>query len=305
MFFGEMAARLSTSVGGFAASFETPADASLLFSLLAILGFARVFHVVKQMDAEALARSAMIERLLRDGLGGILLTVFALTCLLLAGSRVGVALASAVILGHAWWDTMAIAGREHRSVVIRAVHQLTPFFALAFAAWGVGLAWFYDESISPGPGLSGTLPHLQRLEAYIQAWLQHPVTGYGLGSIDAVGDRVTTLWNAKAMLAPGDAQNVFVHWLVETGAVGLAVLVLALGAIYGRIFVAMATRRAPRTFARLAVAAGMLMLLHGVSDSSLGLPSAAWLFALLLGAASGISTLKRSERPQSDAAAPE
>ena len=48
-----------------------------------------------------------------------------------------------------------------------------------------------------------------------------------------------------------------------------------------------------------------LTLLHGVSDSSLGLPSAAWLYALLLGAASGIATLKRSGRPQSDAAAPE
>jgi len=170
---------------------------------------------------------------------------------------------------------------------------------------GIGLSWFYDESVLPGPGGSGTLPHLQRVEAYIQAWLQHPVTGYGLGSIDAVGDRATTLWNAKAMLAPGDAQNVFVHWLVETGAVGLGVLLLALAAIYGRVLVSMSARRAPRTFARLAVAAGMLMLLHGVSDSSLGLPSAAWLYALLLGAASGIATVKRSGRPQSDAAAPE
>jgi len=98
MFFGEMAGRLSNTIAGFAASFATPADASLLFGLLAIVGCSRVLHVVKQMDAEALARSAMIERLLRDGLGGILLAGFALTCLLLAGSRVGVALTSAVVL---------------------------------------------------------------------------------------------------------------------------------------------------------------------------------------------------------------
>jgi O-antigen ligase len=167
---------------------------------------------------------------------------------------------------------------------------------LGLMVWGAGLAWLSDEGIAPGVGAPDTLAHLQRLEAYVQAWLKQPVFGHGLGSIDAAGNSEMTLWNARAMLAPGDAQNVFVHWLVETGIVGLGVLLLVLAAIHVRIFTAMNAHKAPRTFARLAFAASALMLLHGVSDSSLDLPSAAWLYALLLGAASGVATVRRSER---------
>jgi hypothetical protein len=36
------------------------------------------------------------------------------------------------------------------------------------------------------------------------------------------------------------------------------------------------------------------MLLHGMADSSLDLPSAVWLYALLLGAACGVATGRRS-----------
>ena len=63
------------------ATFETPANASVLFGLFAIVGMSRILHVIKQMDAEALARSQMIEQLLRQGLGGILLVGLSLTCL--------------------------------------------------------------------------------------------------------------------------------------------------------------------------------------------------------------------------------
>jgi O-antigen ligase len=110
-----------------------------------------------------------------------------------------------------------------------------------------------------------------------------------------LGDAATTLFNAKAMLAPGEAHNIVVTWLVETGVAGLAMLVLALGAMHARIFGVLTSRRTPRTFARLAVMAGVLLLLHGLTDSSLDLPGVTWLYALLLGAACGLASGGRTQ----------
>jgi hypothetical protein len=297
LFFSQATAVLS-GVGqtSIADAFRSPAEAALMFGLLAVIGWARVLHIVKQMDAEALVRSAMIDRLLRDGLGGLLLMAFSLTCLAATGSLVGVMLAAAVLVGHAWWDTRSILKRQHRGVLMRIASLLAPVVALGLAGSGVYLAWLSDESIAAGVGLTDTLPHVQRFTAYSEAWLERPITGYGLGSIDAVGDNATTLWNAKAMLAPGGAQNVFLHWLVETGAIGCAAILVVLAAMHVRIFLALGRRSIPRTFLRLSIAAGSLLLLHGVSDSSLDIPSIAWLYALLLGAACGIATTRRSER---------
>jgi O-antigen ligase len=295
MFFSGMAAVMAgPDAPSIADGFRTPADAALIFGLFAVVGWGRVLHVVKQMDAEALARSEMIGRLLRDALGGLLLVGFSVTCLTLIGSQVGVLLTSAVLIAHAWWDMLSISRRQHRGIILKAGSAIAPLIALGLAGWGVAWAWLWDESIAPGPGLGETLPHIQRVEAYIQAWLQQPITGYGIGSIESVGDRAMTLENTKAMLAAGDTQNVFVHWLVETGVVGLAAILAILGAMHVRMYVALGRRKTPRTFLRLAFAAGFLMLLHGLSDSSLDLPSAVWLYALLLGAACGVATGRRS-----------
>jgi O-antigen ligase len=297
MFFSQMGGVMSASQGNaMADAFESPASASTLFGLFTLIGSARVLHVVKQMDAEALARSEMIDRLMRDALGGMLLLVFAVTCLGLSGSRVGILLTTSVLLIHMWWDTRAITNRSHRGAIFRIGSRLAPLFAFGFAVLGIGLAWWRDESVAAGVGLSDTLPHVQRTMAYVGAWMQSPVFGHGLGSIDIVGDSAMTLENAKAMLSPGDARNVFVHWLVEAGVVGLAAILVFIGAMHVRIVGALSQRKAPRTFARLAIAAGLLLMLHGVSDSSLDLPNVVWLYALLLGAACGVATARSSSK---------
>ncbi len=280
-------------------AFATPANASVLFGLFAIVGMSNILHIIKQMDAEALARSRMVEQLLRQGLAGILLVVFSLTCLSIAGSRPGIIITLGVLIALMWWDTLSISTREHRGIPMRLAALLAPFVAIGLAGWGVSLGWISDETVAPGVGGSDVMPNIQRIQAYMGAWMESPVFGHGLGSIGLEGDKVMTLVNAKAMRVPGDAHNVFVTWLVEAGIVGLALLVLALGAMYTRIFAALRSRQTPRTFLRLAVMAGVLMLLHGVTDSSLDLPSAVWLYALLLGAACGVATGRRIE-PRED-----
>lgn len=284
-----------TGGNAIAEAFETPANASVLFGLLAIVGMGRILLVIKQMDASSLPRSQMIERLLRSGFAGILLVGLAFTCLTIAGSRPGIILTLAVLVAHVWWDTLKISKREHRGLLVRLAAVVAPIVALGLAAWGVSLAWLQDETVAAGLGLSETMPNIQRIEAYMGAWMESPAFGHGLGAISIEGDKAMTLFNAKAMLAPGEAHNVFVTWLVETGIAGLALLFLALAAMHTRIFAALKSGRTPRTFLRMAVIAGALMLLHGVTDSSLDLPSATWLYAFLLGAACGVATGRKVE----------
>jgi O-antigen ligase len=277
------------------AAFETPANAAILFGLLAIVGMGRILHVVKQMDAEALAHARMLDRLLRSGLGGILLVVMALTCLSMTGSRPGILITCAILIGHVWWDLLAITSRDHRGALARLASIAAPFIALALLAWGVSDAWINDDTVTPGVGAAQQLPNIQRVEAYMGAWMERPAIGHGLGSVEIAGAKSTTLFNAKAMLAHGGAHNVFVTWLVELGIVGLALLVFTIAAMHARIFAALTSRRTPRTFLRLALMSGLLMLVHGVTDSSLDLPSAVWLYAFLLGAACGLATGQRSK----------
>jgi len=194
-----------------------------------------------------------------------------------------------------WWDTLPITSREHRGIPMRIAAIVAPLIALGMAGWGVWLGWTSDETIAPGLGGSDVVPNMQRIQAYMGAWMESPAFGHGLGSIGVEGERMMTLFNAKAMRAPGGAHNVFVTWLVEVGIVGLALLVLALAAVYTRLISALKSHRTPRTFLRLAVIAGVFMLLHGVTDSSLDLPSAVWLYAFLLGAACGVATGRRIE----------
>lgn len=285
--------------GALASAFETPANGAILFSLLALAGSSRALHVLKQVDAEGLYGLRLFEKLTRNGLGGFLLLGLSLACLVLVGSRPGLLFGLSLLLGHAWWDTLAIATRPHRGLAMRFVVFLTPALAIALAIWGAADGWLHDETIAPGIGLSDTLPNSQRFDAYTGAWLRSPALGHGLGSIDAQAAAAQTLQNAKVMLAPGGAHNVFLSWLVEGGLVGLAIMLVALGAAHARIFRTFISTRAARTFARLAFAATALLLLHGLTDSSLNLPSVIWLYALLIGIACGLAPTgrKRSERP--------
>ena len=267
--------------------FDTPTSAAILFSLFALIGSARILHVVKMMDAEALSNSAMIDRLFRDSLGGLLLFGFALTCLALTGSRVGILLLTSLLLIQIWWDTRAITHRDHRSTFVRTAAGLAPFVGLGFAAWAIALGYLQDETVPRSLAHPEILPRVHRLEVYFNAWLERPLFGHGLGSIERVRDHAMTLANAEALAAPGGAQNVVLHWLVEAGVAGSLALATAILAIHLGILRAFRTVRAPRTFLRLAFVASLLLLLHGVVDSSLDVPSLIWLYSLLLGAACG------------------
>lgn len=282
-------------VSSLALAFETPANGAVVFGLLSVIAMGRLLHILKQIDAENLGRAQMIERLLRDGVGPLLLLFAALGCLILTGSRAGMMFTGAVLAAYAWWDTLSITTRMHHGIRMRVVVIVAPMLAIGLAVWGVMEGWASDDTVAAGIGAPETLARLQRMDAYSAAWLESPLTGHGLGSVTTEGARFQTLHNAKAMLAPGGAQNFPLSWLVETGVIGLALLLSVIGAIHLRIVSALTSRRAPRSFPRLAIAATTLLVLHGVTGSSLNIPAVGWLYALLLGCACGLATRQQQK----------
>jgi O-antigen ligase len=270
---------------------EFPAMTSIpvLLGLFALVGCARVLHVMKHGDSEGSTGSEMLGSMVREGLGGVLLLGFAMTCLVLDGSEPGVLLSLGVLIGYAWWDTRSMS-RDRPGFVLRFIRMMAPLVALLLAA--AGIAASFDLFDLPGAApAAATADHAGRLQAYYGAFLEKPVFGYGLGTITAVGQAATTLHNAEAMLAPGGARNAFLHLLVETGIAGAGALMLVLAAMHMRIARALKSRRIPRTFLRLCLAASALMLLHGAATDSLDLPGVAWFYALILGAACGVASL--------------
>lgn len=295
MFFRHIAAGFDgvADAATFEGVFASAAEASVLFGLLALLGSSRVSHVLKQIDAEAVSRSEGVEKLMRDGLGGFLLLGFSVTCLILAGSRVGMLITGGVILLHMWWDSRTLVRNADRGHVRKLIGRVTPLIAFGMIAAGLWFAFVEPETAGLGRPGAALWPALQRLEVYWSIFLQHPVFGVGLGGLEPAAAGAATLDNARVVLAPGGAQNVALTWLVEIGLAGASTLALFIVAMVVQLFRGLGSRHAPRTFLRLALAASLLMLLHGASDSSLSLPSLAWLYAFLMGAGCGVASWKR------------
>lgn len=275
-------------------AFETPANGALVFGLLAIVALGKLLQIVKSADADSSSMAQLFEQLLREGVGAMLLLIVAVTCTVLLGSMTGTILLAAVLIGQAWWDTLGITRRAHYGIWVRIAVVLVPLVALGLAGWGAASGWIRDETIAPGLGVSEVLPNLQRMEAYGAAWMESPFVGHGFGSIPAESAQYQTLDNAKAMLDPGGPQNVFLAWSVELGLLGIALLMVVALATHRQILMAMTARKASRTFPRMALAASALLLLHGLTDSSLNVPAATWLYALLVGAACGLAPSKKA-----------
>lgn len=271
------------------AGFSSTVAAAVIFGALTLLGCGRVTHVIKRIDAEGLARSEVLDRLLRDGLGGLLLAGFSVTCLALSGSTVGLLLCMGVCIGHVWLDTRSILTRDHRSLWVRLAERSAPAAAVIAIVAACVLGWMYDETVNAAAAGVGDAPRLQRLAAYFDAWRESPVFGHGLGSIETVRDKSMTLANAIALQAPDDAQNVVVRWLVETGITGLALMTALLAVPAVAVARSMRNRRNPRTFARLSMALAVLLLAHGLLDSTLDIPAVFLLLAFVTGLSTGIA----------------
>jgi O-antigen ligase len=276
---------------------ETPVTSAVVFSLATLIGAARVLHVYKSAEAEDLPLATAADRILRAGLGGMLLFGFGFTALLATGSTTALLITFSVLCLHLWWDLKATLARERSRIRKGLLGLLAPIAALGLALAAGGLAYSRDESVPPGTPGEPAYPRIERSQIYQQAWLEAPMTGHGVGSIEAIRDSRMTLDTFATLRPPGDAQNVVLRQLVETGAVGAFILLGLFLYACVRILGRMGRMNGARSLPRLAVMACALTLFHGLAHSSLSIPAAIWTIVFLLGLAEGVIDLSIANRP--------
>jgi O-antigen ligase len=155
---------------------------------------------------------------------------------------------------------------------------------LAFLATPLGAKRFANEA---GTHLSSTQTRvgvntsfawrIYKWRTLIPEWERHPLLGAGLGTtVTAEG----TSENTTAGKQPHDE---YVRYLVETGALGLAILLAAIGVLLARL---KRLRRDPQTVdvATLGLAITMGCLLNGLGDNTLLYSTTGYAAALILAA---------------------
>lgn len=274
-------------------AFATPAEASVLFGLLAVIATGRILHVLKQAAGSAELYTQILDRVVRHGLDGVLLLLGALTCLILTGSGSGLLVTCGMLVAQVGWAIIATGARNNRDMRSQLRLLIVPIAAMALIGWGV--SDMLRPVGAPAPGLAA--PESQANDPENQAGLSavnpSPQSDTGLGMI---ADNAEASIDGQSGSGQQGAATLFGSLMGRAGLIGAGLLALVLAATHFTIFTGLKVRRTPRTFLRMSLVAGLLMAVHGITDSSLDLPSAVWLYAFVLGSACGLAAGDRSTR---------
>lgn len=123
--------------------------------------------------------------------------------------------------------------------------------------------------------------------AHWDAYQTAPWFGYGLGSFDRINQMIMTPSNYGLLFDVHALHNVYIQWLEEAGAVGAGSMFLTIAAILVLIGRGAVAREDQSVIARGALAASVVILVHGLSDFALQVPSMPIYWACLLGLAFG------------------
>ncbi|WP_029415027.1 O-antigen ligase family protein [Brevundimonas bacteroides] len=201
-------------------------------------------------------------------------------CLILTASRMGLVATVVALMALLLWET---ASSRKGRVPIWLGAGLLIGVGTVLTLSGNDLLWIRVGGIDADILLRG-----QIFAAHWQAFLASPLFGYGLGSFDAIntqimtGETIGSLWSIRA------THNVYLQWLEEAGLVGALPMFLLIAVVL--VFsLARALGGKGRGLQRGVVCASLVVLVHGLTDYALQVPSIAgfWTFLLGLGFAFG------------------
>ena len=207
---------------------------------------------------------------------------FSTACLLLTASRGGFIGTGIALTFFLMWEATA---RRWKLFGLPGL-GVVALFAVLLALAAIGGGPMLERLLSVNGDVAG---RREIGDAHWHAFLAAPWMGYGLGSFDAINRMVTTsqnypeLWNIHA------AHNVYLQWLEEAGALGAGFMFGAIGLTLALTVRGAGRRSRMTTWIRGLVSASMVLLIHGISDFALEIPSIAALLACLLGLGAGLA----------------
>ncbi|ADL00458.1 O-antigen polymerase [Brevundimonas subvibrioides ATCC 15264] len=195
-------------------------------------------------------------------------------CLLLTASRMGVVSTLSGVAVLLVWE-LGSASRGRMAIGIAALLLLG--LAGGLAIGGNSLLWTRVGSLDGDVDVRA-----QIFSVHWDAFLASPLFGYGLGSFDTVNVQAMTSDSATALWPIRATHNVYLQWLEEAGLIGampmFALMAVVLGFALRRGFGGRA-----RTLQHGLLCANLVILLHGLTDYALQVPSIAGFWAFLLG----------------------
>jgi len=254
--------------GRLSGGFLSSNSGATVFGMLVVLGLAVFLRAWRRTIGQGVSR-----RLTAAAAPLACLSLFAV-CLLLTASRMGL-VATAFAVAVLLVPEMASSGKGRVPVLVGGALLVGLGTVLAFG--GNDLLWIriggIDSDVDVRAGIFG---------AHWSAFIDSPLFGYGLGSFDAVNSQIMTgetfrnLWSIRA------THNVYLQWLEEAGLVG-AVPMFALVALILIVSTLRVTGGRGRTPHWGLVCASLVVLVHGLTDFALQVPSIAAFWAFLLG----------------------
>lgn len=242
-------------------------NAATVFAVLVVLALSLFLRGWRRSSGLGLAR-----RLTKTAAPIAALALCA-TCLLLTASRMGVAAAAVGAAALLVWE--AAAGKSWRAPVLAAVALLGGVGLLAILAGNTLLFARVGEIDADMRGRA------EIFAAHWQAFLASPLFGYGLGTFDAVNTQHLTSENALYLWRVRAAHNVYLQWLEEGGLIGALPMFASVAVVLAFGIVRAAAGRSP--LHRGLVCACAVVLVHGLTDYALQVPSIAAFWAFLLG----------------------
>lgn len=209
------------------------------------------------------------------------LLVFAL---ILTGSRMGALATLAGVLTLGVWQAFAEPGRSWKTLGVAAGVTL-------IAAIVVGLG--NDLVLRRVAALDQDVDVRSVIFAvHWRAFLDAPLWGSGLGSFTDVNSYLMSAETYEELWSIRATHNVYLQWLQEAGLIGSAPMF----ALIGLVILASALRAGTLSRGgwalRALVAANVVVLVHGLTDYALQVPSIAAMWALLLGVQFGFGQVR-------------
>lgn len=242
-------------------------SAATVFGMLTVLALALF---LKEWRRSMGARSS--DRLTELS-GPIVCLALSAVCLLLTASRMGVVATLAALVVLLVWELLA-EPKGRLSIAVAGAVLLVVGGVLFLA--GNTLIWTRVAGIDADVDVRGEI-----FGAHWEAFLASPLFGYGLGSFDAINQQIMTAGNARELWSIGAVHNVYLQWLQEAGMIGAAAMFALIGAVSIAALVRSVGRG--RGLQHGLVCAGLVVLVHGLSDYALQAPSIAAFWAFLLG----------------------
>jgi O-antigen ligase len=279
--YGELLPYGSTRLGG---PFLSANTAATFYGVTALMALAQLVRELSPLGA-VIARTGALAAVERAWVTMIVFAVSA-TCLLLSGSRAGVALFAFSALTFLVWELWV----SRKDSLARSWMRGIGAVVISLMVGAILIALSGDMVLSRVSGLGPSSEvRYALMSAYWAAIPLAPWFGHGLGGFYSANLLIADALNARHLLHVGAAHNVYLQWLLQGGIVGTGLMAAVLIAQLRSILSGLSARRRQRSYLRAVICIAIFVFLHGWVDYALEIPGFMWWFAWVLGLGCGIA----------------